>query len=33
MTQFLDLRLAPVGGGLAASVGIRQNTSSGTLSL
>jgi hypothetical protein len=27
MTQFLDLRLAPVGGGLAASVSINQNTS------
>jgi hypothetical protein len=33
MTQFLDLRLAPVGGGLAASVGIRENTGGGYLSI
>jgi pimeloyl-ACP methyl ester carboxylesterase len=33
MTQFLDLRLAPVGGGLAASVSIKQNTGGGCQSL
>jgi hypothetical protein len=33
MTQFLDLRLAPVGGGLAASVSVNQNISSGYQSL
>ena len=33
MTQFLDLRLAPVGGGLAASVGIRQSTGGAYLSV
>lgn len=33
MTQFLDLRLAPAGGGLAASVSIRQDTSGGYQSM
>jgi hypothetical protein len=33
MTQFLDLRLAPAGGGLAASVGINENTGGGYQSL